>query len=80
MYSTEQSMTPLPTQSVRPRALPIFLAGLSVRLAGVGLIWLGDGHPGVVRKGMVAVGVVLSVGGIAVLKFLLYGGLRRRNG
>jgi hypothetical protein len=56
-----------------------FAVGLAVRFAGVGLIWLGDGHASTFRKGLVVVGVVLSVGGIAVLKYLLYSGMRRRK-
>jgi hypothetical protein len=56
----------------------MFSLGLGVRLAGVGLIVLGDGHPGAFRKTLVVVGVVLTVGGIGILKYLLYSGLRRR--
>ncbi|MBA3312480.1 MAG: hypothetical protein M3552_09545 [Planctomycetota bacterium] len=48
-----------------------FWAGLAVRLAGLGLIWIGDGHNSPFRKGLVIAGVVLSVGGIAVLRYLL---------
>ena len=57
----------------------MFGFGLGVRLAGLGLIWLGNGHDSVVRKALVVIGVVLSVGGISVLKFLLYKGLATRK-
>jgi hypothetical protein len=56
----------------------LFAVGLSVRLVGAGLIWLRDGRASLVRKGLVVVGVLLSIGGIAVLKFLLYRGPRRK--
>ena len=61
------------------RRLRIFAAGLGVRLFGAALIWAGDGHDSVFRKGMVVAGVVLSVGGIGVLKYLLYSGLGRKR-
>ena len=66
-----------PLMRERPR-LKIFAAGLAIRLAGAGLLWLGDGHNSVFRKGLVVTGVVLSVGGIGVLKFLLYQGPRKK--
>ena len=57
----------------------MFGMGLGVRLAGLALIWLGDGHDSVFRKALVVIGVVLSVGGIGVLKYLLYKGLATRK-
>jgi hypothetical protein len=48
-----------------------FGVGLGVRLAGLGLIWAGDGSDAWHRKALVVVGVALSVGGIAVLRVLL---------
>lgn len=51
--------------------------GLAVRLLGLVLIWLGDGSPNAFRKALVIVGVVLSIGGIAVLRYLLISGFRR---
>lgn len=61
-----------------PRStLSIFALGLSVRLLGVLFIWLGDGHDQWWRKALVILGVVLTIGGIGVLKFLLVKGLRR---
>ena len=56
-----------------------FGLGLAVRLLGLLLIWLGDGSPSVFRKSLVVLGVILSVGGIAVLKFLLISGLRKKK-
>lgn len=55
-----------------------FGLGLAVRLFGLLLIWLGDGSPSVFRKSLVVLGVILSIGGIAVLRYLLITGLRKR--
>lgn len=49
----------------------LFLIGLGVRLFGILLLWLGDGHPSLFRKSLVVLGLALSIGGIAVLRFLL---------
>jgi hypothetical protein len=57
----------------------MFGSGLAVRLLGLLLIWVGDGSPGVFRKAMVVLGVVLSIGGIAVLRYLLISGSRRKK-
>jgi NADH:ubiquinone oxidoreductase subunit 4 (subunit M) len=54
-----------------------FGIGLAVRLVGVALLWLGDGHDSLFRKGLVIVGVILSIGGIGILRFLLFFGFRR---
>ena len=54
-----------------------FGLGLAVRLFGLVLIWLGDGSPSVFRKALVVLGVVLSIRGIAVLRYLLISGFRR---
>ena len=56
-----------------------FGIGLAVRLVGLLLIWLGDGHDSVFRKAMVILGVVLSIGGIGVLRFLLISGFRKKR-
>lgn len=53
--------------------------GLAVRLLGLVLIWLGDGSPSLLRKALVVIGVILSVGGIAVLRYLLISGLRKKK-
>ena len=50
----------------------LFAVGLGVRLVGVALIWIGDGSPLWWRKVIVVVGVVLSIGGITVLKYMLF--------
>jgi hypothetical protein len=55
-----------------------FAAGLSVRLVGLALIWLGDGSPEIWRKAIVILGVGLSIGGIAMLRYMLFQGLRRK--
>jgi hypothetical protein len=64
--------------NARPRTLRTFLLGLGVRLLGVLLIWWGDGSDTLVRKTLVVIGVILSIGGIAVLRYLLIAGLRIR--
>jgi hypothetical protein len=56
-----------------------FGVGLAVRLLGVLLLWLGDGSDSAWRKGLVVIGLVLSIGGIGVLRYLLVSGLRRRS-
>ena len=50
-----------------------------MRLFGVLLIWAGDGSTAVWRRALVVVGVVLSVGGIAVLRYLLLSDLLTRR-
>lgn len=52
----------------------LFATGLGVRLVGVAMIWLGDGSSALHRRALVVVGVLLSVGGIAVLRYLLLAG------
>ena len=58
--------------------LSVFAAGLSVRLVGLLLIVLGNGHTSVVSKVVVIVGVVLSVFGIGVLKWLSFQPRRKK--
>ncbi len=62
-----------------PQARRTYAIGLGVRLFGALLIWLGDGSAALWRKAIVVFGVVLSVGGIGVLKFLLYQGLKKKR-
>lgn len=62
------------TTPARPRDWRLFFIGLGVRLAGLALIVIGDGSPALHRKALVVVGVVLSVGGIVVLRYLLLSG------
>ena len=57
----------------------MFGIGLAVRLLGLELIWLGDGSSTMFRKGMVVLGVILSVGGITVLRYLLISGFRNKK-
>lgn len=64
--------------TLRPGRL--FTLGLGVRLLGLGLIWVGDGGTATWRKGVVIFGVLLSVGGIAVLRYLLLAGPLARWG
>jgi hypothetical protein len=62
----------------RRRKLTTFAIGLGVRLGGLGLIALGDGHDNPWAKASVIVGVFLSIAGIAVLRFLLFRPLLRK--
>jgi hypothetical protein len=57
----------------------MFGIGLAVRLLGLALIWLGDGSPSVFRKMLVVLGVILSVGGITVLRYMLISGFRKKK-
>ena len=70
-------VTPTPRPS---RTRRLFTLGLGVRLLGLALIWAGDGSPALWRKGVVVLGVLLSVGGIAVLRYLLLAGPLTRLG
>lgn len=70
--------SPLPGGEKR-RKWQLFALGLAVRLLGVLLIWWGDGHESVARKGLVVLGLLLSLGGIGVLRFLLISGFRRKG-
>jgi hypothetical protein len=67
-------------RSDRKRKWRMFGVGLAVRLFGLALIWLGDGGSSVFRKALVVAGVILSIGGITVLRFLLISGFRRHRG
>ena len=66
--------------SPKPRARRLFALGLGVRLTGLALIWAGDGSAALWRKALVVLGVVLSIGGIAVLRYLLLAGPLTRLG
>lgn len=68
-----------PTATEKRRKWKWFGIGLAVRLFGLLLIWLGDGHDSVFRKGLVVLGVVLSIGGIGVLRYLLISGFRKKK-
>jgi hypothetical protein len=57
----------------------VFLIGLGVRLLGVALLLLGDGHSTLLAKATVIVGVILTVGGIAILRWLLFQSLFRKK-
>lgn len=69
--------SPVP-DSEKPRKWKLFGIGLAVRLVGLLLIWLGDGHESVFRKALVVLGLILSIGGIGVLRYLLVSGFRRK--
>jgi len=65
--------------SKKDRKWKVFGVGLAVRLMGLLLIWLGDGHNSVFRKGLVVLGLILSIGGIGVLRYLLISGFRKKK-
>ena len=75
-HDAPQTQEPPPA---RRRTVKLFLVGLGVRLLGLCLIWLGDGSDSLFHKAVVVTGVVLSVGGIGILKYLLYAGLRQKR-
>ncbi len=52
--------------------LKLFFLGLTASLLGSGLIALGDGSEILIRKGVVVSGVILVVGGIGILRYLLF--------
>jgi hypothetical protein len=52
--------------------------GIIVRLAGVGLIALGDGHDSLWAKALVVVGVAILITGMAILRYLLFQPLLRK--
>ena len=64
-------------QSSLRRRWRTFALGLSVRLLGVALLWMGDGGTSVFRKALVVLGVALSIGGIAMLRYLLISSFRK---
>jgi hypothetical protein len=68
----------------RRTKLRTFALGILVRLAGIVLIILGDGHESWWARALVIAGVALSVFGIAVLRVLLMqpllGKLRKDHG
>ena len=63
----------------RQKKWKLFGLGLAVRLLGVALIWLGDGSSSIFRRGVVVLGLILSIGGIAVLRYLLIAGFRKKT-
>ena len=69
---------PVPSTEKR-RKWRLFGVGLAVRLIGILLIWLGDGHDTVFRKGLVVLGLILSIGGIGLLRYLLISGFRKKK-
>lgn len=58
----------------------LFAIGVAVRLLGLLFLWLGNGYTSIFRKSLVVLGLVLSIGGIAVLRFLLLAGPLDRLG
>ena len=76
----ESMLHSLRNSATRFRSRRLFVVGLGVRLVGLVLIWAGDGSAAWWRKVLVVIGVVLSIGGIAVLRYLLLAGPLSRLG
>jgi hypothetical protein len=53
------------------KKLKAVAVGITVRLFGGVLILLGDGHTSLWSKALVIVGVIISVTGIGILRYLL---------
>jgi hypothetical protein len=70
---------PTPSATPKHRTLAVFAWGLGVRLVGGAMIWAGDGHRHWISKVVVVIGIVLSIGGIGVLKWLAMQPRRRRE-
>lgn len=57
----------------------IFGSALTLSAVGPGLIWAGDGHVELYRRGMVVLGLILTIVGIGLLRYLLYSGVRKKE-
>ena len=55
----------------RRKKLKAVAVGIAVRLFGGALIFLGDGHTSLWSKVLVIVGVIISITGIGILRYLL---------
>jgi hypothetical protein len=78
-HAEPETASDSPLYAGKHRKRKLFFIGLAVRLVGVGLLWLGDGHDSLFRKGLVVLGVILSIGGIGILRYLLFLGFRRKK-
>ena len=79
--SCDRGMTIVAADGIsRTHSRRLFVVGLFVRLVGLGLIWAADGSPAWWRKALVVLGVALSIGGIAMLRYLLLAGPLSRLG
>jgi hypothetical protein len=56
----------------KSQKLRMFATGIIVRLAGVVLIVLGDGHNSLWAKALVVLGVIVTVTGMGILRYLLF--------
>jgi hypothetical protein len=59
------------TRLDKRKKLKMIATGIIVRLAGVGLIVIGDGHDSLWAKALVVSGVIITVTGMAILRYLL---------
>jgi hypothetical protein len=73
------SIPPTTPAEQKPNRLQVFTAGILVRLFGLLLIWIGDGHRGFGFKALLVIGVILSLFGIGILKWLSFQP-RRKSG
>ncbi len=58
----------------------VFATGVGIRLVGLAFIALANGHDNLAAKALVVLGVLVSVLGMGVLRYLLFGPLLRRLG
>lgn len=58
--------------SDRHKKLKMVALGIFVRLVGVSLIALGDGHDSLWAKALVVIGVAIMITGMGILRYLLF--------
>ncbi|HTL29306.1 MAG TPA: hypothetical protein VL282_08795 [Tepidisphaeraceae bacterium] len=58
--------------------LYVFFIGIGIRLIGLLLIVVGDGHTSLLSKVVVIIGVALSIFGIGLLKWLSFQPRRKK--
>ena len=58
--------------SDKRKNLKLVVVGIAVRLVGLVLIFLGDGHESLLAKAVVIFGVIISITGIGILRYLLF--------
>ncbi len=74
-----RSTTCEPVDNEQRQKWRMFCIGLAFCLLGLLLLWISDGYESGFRKGLIVVGGVLSIGGITVLRYLLFSGFRREK-
>lgn len=69
--SAAQEIKMRSSTSDKRKKLKMVAVGIIVRLFGVSLIFLGDGHDSLSSKALVVFGVIISVTGIGILRYIL---------